>query len=203
MINSNQIFNIKDTCTGCGACTSVCPKGCLKLDPDQDGFYYPSFINDNCVDCHLCEKVCHVLSSSEEKPISRCNFYVYRTYDESLRQQSTSGGAFSLFAQYVIDHGGVVYGSRYNGSKERLEVCSSDICGIGPLRKSKYIESYLGNTFAEIKKKLHEGKIVLYCGTPCQAAGLRQLCMSWCSFKWIFYTLQAAFRNKKKEISRC
>ena len=172
-MNDLHILNIPFTCTGCGACASICPKGCIDMIADRDGFYYPTIKNTLCIDCHLCEKACHVLSSSSKEPISRSHFYAYRTNNESLRQQSTSGGAFSLFASYVIEQGGVVYGSRYNGDKERLEVCSSDICGLNPLRKSKYIESYLGKSFLEIKQQLAKGRWVLYCGTPCQAAGLR------------------------------
>lgn len=168
-----KILHITETCTGCGACTSVCPKGCLELKPDQDGFYYPEANLQACIECHSCEKVCHILTPIENKPIERRDFFAYKTQDDTLRQESTSGGAFSLFANYVISQGGVVFGSRYNGEKERLEVCGSDICGIAPLRKTKYIESYVGPSFARIRSILKDGKWVLYCGTPCQAAGLR------------------------------
>lgn len=173
-MNDLKILHIPDTCTGCGACASVCPKGCLEMKPDQDGFYYPVANTNQCIECHTCEKVCHIVTPEECKSIERKNFFVYKTKDEKLREESTSGGAFSLFANYVIKQGGVVYGSRYNGDNERLEVSSSDDCGLAPLRKSKYIETFVGTTFAEIRKHLKDGRWVLYCGTPCQAAGLRQ-----------------------------
>ena len=169
-----SILHIPNECTGCGACASICPKHCIEIQPDVDGFYFPVVDFNNCIECHSCEKACHIVTSVNKTPISRSDFFVYRTKDVELRQASTSGGAFSLFANYVLSQGGVVFGSRYNGEKERLEVCSTDICGLEPLRKSKYIESFVGNTFADIRKFLKEDRWVLYCGSPCQAAGLRQ-----------------------------
>lgn len=169
-----KILHIPDECTGCGACSSICPKRCIEIKPDRDGFYYPVVDFEHCVECHSCENACHIVSPTEETPITRSDFYAYKTNDSNIRKESTSGGAFSLFADYVLSQGGVVYGSRYNGENERLEVCSTEVCGLGPLRKSKYIESFVGDTFADIRKNLKEGKWVLYCGTPCQAAGLRK-----------------------------
>jgi len=174
MSNSFHILNINDLCTGCGACASICPKTCIEMTTDQDGFYYPQINFNECIACHLCDSVCHVQDTSDMIPIDRDDFYVYRTKDEDVRFQSTSGGAFTLFANFVINQGGAVFASRYNGEKERLEVCSSDDCGLDPLRKSKYIESYLGRSLYDIKVELSKGRWVLYCGTPCQAAGLRR-----------------------------
>ena len=169
-----RILHIPNECTGCGACSSICPKRCIEMKPDRDGFYYPVVDLDNCIECNSCEKACHIVNPQEETPITRSDFYVYKTEDNILRRESTSGGAFSLFADYVLSQGGVVFGSRYNGEKERLEVCDTEVCGLEPLRKSKYIESFVGNSFTHIRKALKDGRWVLYCGSPCQAAGLRQ-----------------------------
>lgn len=169
-----RIIHIPNECTGCGACSSICPKRCIEIKPNEDGFYFPVVDFDNCIECHSCEKACHIVNPSTEVAITRSNFFVYRTKDVNLRQESTSGGAFSLFANYVLSQGGVVFGSRYNGEQERLEVCNTDVCELAPLRKSKYIESFVGNAFADVRKTLKDGRWVLYCGSPCQAAGLRQ-----------------------------
>lgn len=169
-----RILHIPNDCTGCGACSSICPKRCIEIRPDKDGFYFPAVDFDICIECNSCEKACHIVNPKEETPITRSDFYVYKTKDNNLLRESTSGGAFSLFADYVLSQGGVVFGSRYNGEKERLEVCSTDVCGLEPLRKSKYIESFVGNSFADVRKALKDGRWALYCGSPCQAAGLRQ-----------------------------
>ena len=41
-------------------------------------------------------------------------------------------------------------------------------------KKSKYVESDIGDSFRRIKMELINGRNVLFCGTPCQAAGLKR-----------------------------
>ena len=38
---------------------------------------------------------------------------------------------------------------------------------------SKYVQSYIGKSYKDIKMKLEEGSPVLFSGTPCQCAGLK------------------------------
>ena len=32
---------LRDACTGCAACASVCPKGCISMQEDREGFLMP------------------------------------------------------------------------------------------------------------------------------------------------------------------
>ena len=169
-----KILEIGDACTGCGACANICPKGCLQLKQNDEGFFYPNFDDSNCIDCGLCEKACHVVAIKEHPSPDPNGFYLYHSNDTSLLQASSSGGGFSLFADWVLQQGGVVYGSAYNGETECLEVFSTDQKALNTLRKSKYLESFTKNAFSEIRKHLQSGRRVLYCGTPCQVRGLKQ-----------------------------
>ena len=169
-----KILQINDSCTGCGACANVCPKHCLSLKPDDEGFFYPTYDVSACIECGLCEKACHVVNKQGHSELNQDGFYLYRTNDDLLLQSSTSGGGFTLFAKWIIDKGGVVFGSRYNGDHECLEVFSTDETTLASLRKSKYLESFTGNAFSEIRRLLLAGRHVLYCGTPCQVRGLKQ-----------------------------
>ena len=169
-----KILNINDLCTGCGACVNICPRNCLELKPNDEGFYYPQYDSRNCIECHLCEKACHILSSDEKKPISSENFYMYASEDAEIRRNSSSGGCFSLIADYIDKVGGVIFGSKYNGEDERLEVFDSNQYRWEGFRKSKYIESYTANAFVRVAQYLSDSKVVFYCGTPCQIRGLYQ-----------------------------
>lgn len=169
-----RILKIDNSCTGCGACANICPKHCLQLEADEEGFFYPRYDATYCIECGLCEKTCHVLTLQAHPSPNTDSFFLYRTNEPSLLQASTSGGGFSLFAKWVLDQGGIVFGSRYNGDHECLEVFSTDETSLASLRKSKYLESYTGNAFSEIRKQLQSGRRVLYCGTPCQVRGLKQ-----------------------------
>ena len=168
-----KIFDIKEQCTACGACVSVCAKEALSLQPTKKiGFYYPMLDESRCVECHMCEKACHVLSS-DKKDNSERHPFMLKAKDKGLLKKSSSGGAFSLLAGKVIDDGGVVYGAAYNYKTEKLEECSTEQVVIDALRKSKYIESYCGNIFKDVEQKVREKRKVLFCGTPCQIKGLR------------------------------
>lgn len=171
---SLKILDIKNECTGCGACVSACPNQALNLSYNEEGFYFPKLEIEKCIDCKLCERVCHCLHMNTPlMPSVKYQAFMLKSKDPKVVRNSSSGGAFTLLADEILRQGGIVYGARYNYKIERLEQCSTERCSIQELRKSKYIESYMGKVLAEISGKLKEGRTVLYCGTPCQVAGLK------------------------------
>ena len=88
--------------------------------------------------------------------------------------ESSSGGIFSLIAEYVLKNNGSVYGACFN---DKLEVEHKEIISIenlNLLRGSKYIQSNLKDLFKKIKLQLENGKMILFTGTPCQVEGLKQ-----------------------------
>ena len=169
-----RILQIENACTGCGACVNICPKHCLRMEPDEEGFFYPTYNATNCVGCDLCEKTCHVVTPQEHGVPNSERFFIYHSKDKVILESSSSGGGFSMFADWVLAQGGVVFGSCYNGVNERLEVCSTERMPLASMRKSKYLESFTGKSFTDIKNLLFTGRRVLYCGTPCQVRGLKQ-----------------------------
>lgn len=83
----------KTKCCGCTACYSVCPKKCITMKPDFEGFLYPEIDIDFCINCGVCESVCpfHNLRGSEEK---KSLFAAVQYKDDSKRRTSTAGGHF-------------------------------------------------------------------------------------------------------------
>lgn len=170
MINLD-ILHIKDQCTGCFACYNICPVQALQMDEDYEGFYYPVVDPDKCIECRACEKKCPVLNL---KSRNRDEFKAYYGYskDNVILKNSSSGGAFNTFASKILNQQGCVYGASFNYSTLRLEHTSTDRVSLKKLQKSKYVQSYVGNAYKEVKKQLVDGKMVLFVGTPCQIDGL-------------------------------
>ena len=163
-----------DLCTACGACVSICNRNALRLISDENGFFQPSCDEAKCIGCRQCESVCHVLTANH--PQTNClmvDAFMLKANDKELLKKSSSGGAFSLLANSVLDDGGCVYGAAYDYDNEMLRCFSTLSKSLEELRKSKYVESYMGNTFCDVASNLRDGKSVLFCGTPCQCRGLK------------------------------
>ena len=162
----------KKDCCGCSACVQRCPKQCISLYEDEEGFLYPKVDVETCIDCGLCEKVCPVLKQSEERiPLE---VYAAKNPNEQIRRESSSGGIFTLLAEQTIDAGGVVFGVRWNEHFEAIHDYTETKEGLAAFRGSKYVQSRVGDTFKQTEWFLKQGRQVLYSGVPCQISGLKK-----------------------------
>lgn len=163
--------NDKKDCCGCSACVQRCPKQCISLYEDEEGFMYPRVDKTVCIDCGLCEKVCPVLNQSEgHEPIA---VYAAKNPNEEIRMQSSSGGIFTMLAERIIDEGGVVFGACWDKDWNVVHDYAESKEDIAKFRGSKYVQSNIGETFKQTETFLIEGRKVLFSGTPCQIAGLK------------------------------
>lgn len=163
-------LNSNSNCCGCGACVQKCPKQCISLHEDKEGFLYPRVNTDTCVNCGLCEKVCPMLTPYESrKPLQ---VLAAINNDKEIRMQSSSGGIFTLLAEKVINEGGVVFGARFDEDWQVTLDYTETIEGLAPFRGSKYVQARTGETYKQCENFLKDGRKVLYSGTPCQIAGL-------------------------------
>lgn len=163
----------KKNCCGCSACYSICPKNCIEMKADEEGFLYPNVNKDLCINCGLCEKVCPIINKAEEKVFEQ-EGYLVQNKDGKIRKESTSGGAFSAIAKYILDRKGVVFGVQYD---ENLNVGHSYVENESDLnlyRNSKYVQSKIGETFKQAKNFLDEDRWVCFSGTACQIEGLKK-----------------------------
>ena len=161
----------KQDCCGCESCAQACPKRCISMREDAEGFLYPEVDRDLCVDCHLCERVCPVLNQGEERKPLRS--YAAKNKDEEIRRRSSSGGIFTLLAERVIDEDGVVFGARFDERWNVVHGYTETREGLAAFRGSKYVQSQLGDSYRQAESFLKSGRKVLFSGTPCQIAGLR------------------------------
>ena len=162
----------KKNCCGCSACVQKCPKQCISLKEDDEGFLYPEVDKSICIDCGLCEKVCPVLHQCEpRKPLK---VYAAKNLDEEIRRQSSSGGVFTLLAEQIIQEGGVVFGARFDENWEVKHDHTETIEGLAAFRGSKYVQSRMEDNYRKAEDFLKQERKVLFSGTPCQIAGLKR-----------------------------
>lgn len=164
-----DIKNKKDCC-GCHACVSVCPKHCISMQTDEEGFLYPLPDLNVCIHCNRCDMVCPVIHPGELRlPIK---VYAAKNKQKEIRQKSSSGGVFSLLAEEIIQRGGVVFGAKYNDHWNVVHAWTDTLEGTAAFRGAKYVQSVIGNTYQETRSFLKQGRWVLFSGTPCQIKGL-------------------------------
>ena len=168
------MINIQDKsqCCGCSACLHICPKHSISFKEDKEGFLYPEVDTKTCVDCGLCEKVCPVINQKEERlPLK---VFAAKHPDDKIRMSSSSGGIFTLLAEQVIDDGGVVFGARFNENWEVVHDYAETKEELAPFRGSKYVQSFIGDSYKQVETLLRAGRKVMFTGTPCQVAGLKK-----------------------------
>ena len=160
----------KTRCSGCTACYAACPVSCIVMVADEEGFAYPFIDSEKCTDCDLCRKVCparHSTKNTDEPSVFACWYK-----NDEVRRASSSGGLFTLLAEKVLQSGGVVFGAAFDENFEVNHTYIEKIEDLDKLRRSKYVQSNIGNTFQDVKRFLSEGRKVLFTGTPCQISGL-------------------------------
>lgn len=162
----------KSLCCGCAACVQKCPKQCITLHEDHEGFLYPKVDTDTCINCGLCEKVCPVLKEGDKR--APLKVYAAINKNEKKRLESSSGGIFTLLAEQTLREDGVVFGARFDSNWQVCLDYTETTEGVTAFRGSKYVQARTGNCYRQAECFLKEGRKVLFTGTPCQIAGLKK-----------------------------
>ncbi len=175
----------KEACTGCNACVNICPAQAVIMKADREGFWYPLIDQGKCEECGKCATVCPILRvalrkdicSGKDIPEKRVSpIYAAWSLNQEIRYHSTSGGIFSELALSVLANGGYICGAIYDDSHMVKHTITNLKQDVAKLRQSKYVQSDMGNVYQGVEDLLIEEKTVLFCGTPCQCAGISCYC---------------------------
>ncbi len=165
-----QIVEKKELCNGCRACEQICPEKCIHMVRDEEGFLYPYIMQDKCIKCGKCKKICKAVELRSAENLKIC--YAARTKNNKICMNSSSGGVFYVFASEVIKKGGVVCGAVYDENYYVYHKFAESIDDLWDMMGSKYAQSDTKNTYEKVRDFLKDGRLCLYSGTPCQIAGL-------------------------------
>ena len=164
----------KHACCGCSACVQSCPRQCLTMAEDAEGFLYPtpSERAANCNECGLCEQACPLLHRAEAR--EPLQVLAVKNANEQERMASSSGGVFIALARQTLEAGGIVFGAVFNEQWEVVIAPAERMEDVRPMMGSKYVQARVGNAFQQARQALREGRQVLFSGSPCQIAALRR-----------------------------
>lgn len=163
--------NTKKDCTGCGVCSLRCPKKAITMTIDEEGFLYPKIDKNKCINCGICKKIC---ANKPEKNLYDIKTFAVKSKNNTIRKNSTSGGAFKEIVKYVLDNKGIVCGVEFDKNLNVKHTFSTTMKECQKYSFSKYVRSDHIDTYVEIEKKLKNKQLVLFSGTPCQCYGLKK-----------------------------
>lgn len=169
------LFQDKTRCCGCGACLQVCPVKAISMEEDDIGCLYPKIREDICIQCEKCVKACTYQTPELAQP--QCAYAAVGVQKETVKN-SASGGVFAMLAKGCLEQGGLVAGAVMaleNGSVQVYHTLSDQAEDVAKMQGSKYVHSQAWHCYGQIQKGLKDGKTVLFSGTPCQVAAVKQI----------------------------
>lgn len=161
----------KNKCTGCFCCFNVCPRNAISMEEDKFGYIYPKIDTKKCINCNICKMRCPSNNVLPLNTIKKC--YAGMDKNNKSREKSSSGGIAYILSKFIIKHGGIVYGASFESGLKVEHVRVDNLTCLEKLRGSKYVHSYINDTYKQAKEDLKTGKQVLFIGTPCQISGLK------------------------------
>lgn len=162
---------IKTKCCGCNACAEICPKHCITMIKDYKGFYYPKINKAQCIECNLCKKICPFEPNNINLRTPQIAYAAW-SKNPKIHKSSASGGIGYELSAYILKNKGIVYGCASIGLNIK-HIHINKLEDLYQLQGSKYIQSDIRGLLSEIKTNLKKNVPILFIGTPCQIAAVK------------------------------
>jgi len=164
-------YEKKENCCGCGSCAAICEQNAIIMKTDEYGFFYPYINEQNCLDCGRCKAVCAFPKGNKngKQPLAA---YAAINKNIDVLNRSASGGVFGVLAEYVLGQNGIVFGCVFDKELKAVHIGIERHDDIKKIQGSKYVQSYMGDCYKQIKEYLKDNRTVLFTGVPCQVGAL-------------------------------
>lgn len=162
----------ENRCSGCCTCFNACPKNCITMKENEYGVIVPKIDEEKCIKCNICKNICPENNNSNfNTPIE---VYASWSKDDEIRKRSSSGGIAYEMYKYIIANGGIAIGTAFDEQMNLKHMVGKSLEDLDMFRGSKYVQSYIGKIYKEVKEYLKLNKKVVFVGTPCQVNGLNK-----------------------------
>lgn len=172
-MNNNENISVlpKEKCCGCHSCYNICPQNAISMIKDSEGFLYPIISKESCINCGKCVRCCPGIKSPDMNQLDK-SYGCYAKNKEEL-MTSSSGGFFGVLARRILKENGVISGAAFDDSVKVSHIVTDNVIDLNKIKKTKYVQSVIGQVYLQVEKTLKTGREVLFSGTPCQVAGLK------------------------------
>ncbi len=168
----DNILKNLDKCYGCAACTYICPTNAIEMQYNEEGFLYPIVDEEKCISCSKCIEKCIVYNetNTDVKSVLACS-----ALDNSIVQESTSGGIAYILAEHLLKDGGIAYGAAFSTDKMVKHIRIEHIGELKHIQGTKYVQSNIESVYVLLQDDISKGKEILFSGTPCQIAAIKRV----------------------------
>lgn len=181
MDNINGIVKNK-MCMSCGACSSICPVGVIKMVyMEQEGFYRPSLDENKCVGCGKCISVCPAEHQNKVSLMGDFRaLYLAHAMDDNVRHWATSGGVINALVRYLLDKG-IVEAVLMTGYckdspvEARPYLLTRDNVSILTENPRDFASRYVTIPILEKIKEVRTMTSIAVVGTSCQTTALKSM----------------------------
>lgn len=172
---SVNLYKQKRECCGCTACANACPKSIIMMKADEEGFLYPSVIDEKqCIHCDLCRKVCPVKNAAKVSNFQERAIAGYSKDSKEIKASASGGLATAMSKGFILKENGVVYGVSYTNNCRCIEYVRAETAEqLELFRTSKYAQAKKNDVYQLVKADLLTGKKVLFFGLPCDTYALQ------------------------------
>ena len=163
---------LNNNCYGCGICAVSCPTKAIQINLNAEGFYHPSIVTKQCVNCGICVSVCSFLQNDIIQSPASIHSFASWSLNSEVRRKASSGGVTREIMSYLISKGYKICAVRYNIKDHKVEhYIAESLEQLNDSYGSKYIQSYTVDGLSDIDFK----QKYLVVGTPCMIDSFRRL----------------------------